>query len=470
MRKALCAIIAGIMLQSAGAGVYAQNIEAEAVQEVYAPTEKAQEAQALLIGLGETDFFNELDDLALSRGDFIYGLMDVLGIDVGASYEGVFVDVPTGSKYSKPIGNALSFGFISKSDNFRVNDAIKLNEAIKIAVGVLGYTSMAEIQGGYPQGYISIASERDLFKNIDIKEEITKEDMAILLYNMLMSEVADIEYLGTKATAYRAGEDTLLEVIHGVYSTEGIITKNSVTSYDLSHSYIKGNSTVEVDGEEYNSKTDIDKYFGMNCVAWYDDEGIVAVYPKRNSEITIFTEDVTDIKNSKLIYEDEIKQKEKSIKLDANYLEVYNGMTTKADVNHIFNSSGTVRLVDNNNDNAYDVIFIEDYTYVKVKNIDATDKIIEDAHSSENNISLNEDNIKLSIHKIDGTIIKPADIKSGSVLQVKKSFNKSLIDIVLLSAAGVGKVASVTDEDEIIINNEAYKLSDYAKSYSVYRL
>lgn len=465
MKKILCLLLVGMMMQSVCINTYAENTEAEIVQEAYEPKEKAKEAQALLNGLGETCFFETIDNNPVSRGDFIYGLIDVLGIDIGTVNESSFVDIPLESKYNQPIETALAFGFISKGDNFRVNDSIKFNEAIKIAVGVLGYTSMAEMQGGYPQGYISIASKRDLFKNIDVKEEITKEDMALLLYNMFMSEVADIEYWDSKVIACRTGEDTLLEVLHGVDSTEGVITKNSVTSYDLSYSYTKGDSTVEVDGEVYSSKIDIDKYFGMNCVAWYDDEGIVAVYPKRNSEITIFSEDITDIKNSKLIYEDEIKRREKSIKLDANYLEVYNGMTAKADVNHIFNSSGTVRLVDNNNDNAYDVIFIEDYTYVKVKNIDATDKIIEDAHSSDNNISVNEDNIKLSIHNIDGTIIKPADIKSGNVLQVKKSFDKSFVEIILLSAASTGRIASVTDEDEIIINNDTYKLSDYAKSY-----
>lgn len=465
MKKILCLLLAGMMMQSVCINTYAENTEAETIQEAYEPTEEAKEAQALLKGLGETDFFETIDNNPVSRGDFIYGLMDVLGITVPVTEETGFVDIPENSKYAQPVATALSFDFISKGDNFRVNDSIKLNEAIKIVVGVLGYTSMAEIQGGYPQGYISIASERDLFEDIVVKEEVTKEDMALLLYNMFMNEVADVEYIGAKVNAYKIGEDTLLAALHGVYSTEGVITKNSVTSYDLSHSYIKGNSTAEVDGEVYDSKIDIDKYFGMNCVAYYDEDGIVAVYPKRNNEMTILSKNVTGIKNSRLVYEEEGSHKEKDVKIDENYLEVYNGMTTKADEDHILNSSGTVRLVDNNDDNVYDVIFINHYTYVKVKNIDATDKIIEDAHSSDNNISVNEDNIKLSIYDIEGETLKPADIESGDVLQVKKSFDKSLVEIILLPVSGMGRVVSVTDEDEIIINDETYKLSAYAKSY-----
>ncbi len=465
MRKILCLLLAGMMMQSVCINTYAENTETETVQETYEPAEETKEAQALLKGLGETEFFDTIDNNPVSRGDFIYGLMDVLGITVPVTDETGFVDVPANSKYAQAVTTALSFGFISEGDNFRVNDSIKLNEAIKIVVGVLGYASMAEIKGGYPQGYISIASERDLFDDIDVKKEVTKEDMTVLLYNMFMSEIADIEYTGSKVTAYKTGKDTLLAALHGVYSTEGVITKNSVTSYDLSYGYIKGNSIVEVDGEAYDSKIDIDKYFGMNCIVYYDDDGIVSVYPKKNNEMTILLENVTGIENSKLIYEEDGGHREKNVKIDRNYLEVYNGMTTKADVDHILKSSGTVRLVDNNDDNVYDVIFIDHYTYVKVKNVDTTDKIIEDSHSSDNNISVNEDDIKLSISNIEGVSVKPADIKSGDVLQVKKSFDKSLVEIILLPTAGIGRVESVTDEDEIIINDEAYKLSDYAKSY-----
>ena len=464
MKKILSILLAAMMLQSVCINTYAKDTEAQTVQEAYEPTEKAKEAQALLRGLGETEFFETIDNDPVSRGDFIYGLMDVLGISVPVSDSTGFVDVPANSKYAQAVTTALSFRFISEGDNFRVNDSIKLNEAIKIVVGVLGYASIAEINGGYPQGYISIASERDLFKNIEVKEEVTKEDMALLLYNMFMSKVANVDYIGSKP-AYRVGEDTLLEALHEVHSIEGVITKNSVTSYDLSYSYAKGNSMVEVDGEAYDSKIDIDKYFGMNCIVYYDDDGIVSVYPKKNNEMTILSKDIIDINDSRLIYEEDGSHREKKVKIDRNYLEVYNGMTTKADEDHILNSSGKVRLVDNNNDNVYDVIFIEHYTYVKVRNVDTTDKLIEDKHSADNNISINEDNIKLSICDIDGATVKPADIKSGDVLQVKKSLDKSFVEIIILPSAAIGRVTSVKEDEEIIINDETYELSDYARSY-----
>lgn len=272
MKKILCAILAGIMLQPMVVNVYAESVKAEIVQEAYEPTEKAKEAQALLNGLGETDFFSEINNNPVSRGDFIYGLIDVLGINIGLSGKNGFLDIPAGSKYEQAVETALTYGFISKGDNFRVNDTIKLNEAIKIIVGVLGYSFVAEIQGGYPYGYMNVAQERDLLNNVDIKEEITKEDMALLLYNMFMSEVAEIEYKRKNLSIHKTGDDTLLEVLHGVYSTEGIITKNSVTSYDLSYSYTKEDLTVEVEGKAYGSKIDIDKYFGMNCIVYYNED------------------------------------------------------------------------------------------------------------------------------------------------------------------------------------------------------
>lgn len=465
MKKILCLLLAVIMMQSVCINTYAENAEAEVVQESYESTETVLEAQALLKGLSKTDFFETIDNNPVNRGEFVFGLMDVLKIAVPVTDETGFVDIPANSKYAQAVAKALSYRFISEGDNFRVNDNIKLNEAIKIVVSVLGYSSMAEIKGGYPQGYISIANERDLFEGIDVKEEITKEDMTVLLYNMFMSEIADIEYTGPNVTAYKAGEDTLLSALHGVHSTKGIITKNSVTSYDLSYSYTKGNSIVEVNGKSYDSKVDIDKYFGMNCIVYYDDNGIISVYPKKNNEMIIPSENIIDIENSKLIYEAEESQREKNVKLEGDYLEVYNGVMTKPDTDHILSSSGTVRLVDNNNDNIYDIIFIDHYTYVKVKNVDTTDKIIEDSHSFENNISFDEDSVKLSIYNVDGEIVKPADIKPGDVLQVKKSLDKSFAEIIFIPSAGMEKVKSVTDKGEIIINDEVYRLSDYAKKY-----
>jgi len=466
MKKILCAILAGVMLQQAVVNVYAESVKTEAVQNAYESTEKAKEAQALLNGLGETDFFSVIDNNPVSRGDFIYGLIDVLGINTGLSGKSGFLDVPAGSKYEQAVETALTYSLISKGDNFRVNDTIKLNEAIKIIVGVLGYSYVAEIQGGYPYGYMNVAEERNLLNNVGIKEEITKEDMALLLYNMFMSEVADVEYKGANLSAHKAGDDILLEVLHGVYSTEGIITKNSVTSYDLSYSYTKEDLTVEVEGKAYGCETDIDKYFGMNCIVYYnEDNGIVAAYPKNNNEVKILSENVTDVEAVRLTYEEENSHREKHIRIDENYLEVYNGMTAKADINHILESSGTIRLLDNDDDNVYEVIFIENFTYVKVKNIDTIDKLIEDFHSSDNNIPLDEDSVKLSVCDSEGNAVRPADIKPKDVLQVKKSFDKSLVSIEILSDASAGRISSVTNDGEIIIDDEIYKISSYAQKY-----
>ena len=55
-------------------------------------------------------------------------------------------------------------------NTFRPENSITYNELQKIIVSALGYTQYAEMQGGYPDGYLTYSEKYNIMNNIDTSD------------------------------------------------------------------------------------------------------------------------------------------------------------------------------------------------------------------------------------------------------------------------------------------------------------
>ena len=58
----------------------------------------------------------------------------------------------------------------------------------KIIVSALGYTQYAEMQGGYPDGYLTYSEKYNIMNNIDTSDSnayVTRKDAMQMIYNSL---------------------------------------------------------------------------------------------------------------------------------------------------------------------------------------------------------------------------------------------------------------------------------------------
>ena len=73
-------------------------------------------------------------------------------------------------------------------NTFRPENSITYNELQKIIVSALGYTQYAEMQGGYPDGYLTYSEKYNIMNNIDTSDSnayVTRKDAMQMIYNSL---------------------------------------------------------------------------------------------------------------------------------------------------------------------------------------------------------------------------------------------------------------------------------------------
>lgn len=99
----------------------------------------------------------------------------------------VFTDVPTNHWANAYIGRASQLGIVAGYGNgkFGPGDPVTYEQAITMIVRAIGESDKAISCGGYPDGFIKIAQEKNLLTGIQAEkgQGLTRGCVAILLYN-----------------------------------------------------------------------------------------------------------------------------------------------------------------------------------------------------------------------------------------------------------------------------------------------
>lgn len=418
----------------------------------------------------------------ITRGnfaDFAY-----TALEIPQNYSGLrsmYSDVYYGEPYYNSVNMLCSRGMIDNGGEFRPEAPVKLQEAAKIIVELLGYGILAQRSGGYESGYLTIAAEKDILDGIKVNvvDELTVGEAYVMIMNALEAPTCEVEYSGG-TVKYNINGAPVLASKYDTYKTKGRITANELTAINI-YSKSAGEGSVVIDEKTYNiGNTDIGEQLGKSVDFYYKDYDYeqTVVYYKVNENrcktVEIAAEDISeDTTTGKIIYYDGNKQK--NINIGTNIDFVYNGAARVLDKSaYLKPDAGTVTVMDTDNNGSYDFISVESYlTYI----VDAVnmEKSVVYARFGQGSLTLDDrldylkisdgtNNYELSQLNGDDVLLVRADSEyiDGDGNRKIDASKLSKVSILLSRQKLVGIPDSLNDEQFTMYGNE-YKLSEYYK-------
>lgn len=421
----------------------------------------------------------------VTRAAFAEIMARVMGADsLPDSGRRIFADVLPEHNASASIAYLYDRNIMRGYGNaeFRPDNTITVGEAVKVAVGVIGYSQVAEYVGGWLTGYYAAASGSGLLKGISANgtAPITIADTATLVHNILENDDMLI------ITGYQDGEPVFekakgklyMEDVLGIYKYRGIMEACGYTSLSGTNDKVENVCTI---GDErfYIGDTHAADYIGMNVDAYYrygDRDLSTLYYIKANQStetVEVAADDVSDATTKQaFVYFDNNKKRTVSISESAVF--IYNGKHLDVVANaDLMPRTGYVRLVSNDGDSTYDVVIIKDYeTFIASKVLPQEFKI--DFKYDRGTMDLSQENNVLVKYYLDGAETDFSSIASGSVLSIAMSKNVSddrVAEVLIsnnqitaavtgISGSGKNRMVEVGEDGEYFFNEEFLRRLD----------
>ena len=282
------AVIAALVLTALPLASFAQTDDAAEPVTLSSLSDASVERTNALGILSDSDILLPSADKT-TRAEFVNWVVKMLGM-ADSSADSVYSDVPDDYWAADSINTACGLKLISKADNFNPDSAISLAEAQKILVCAIGYEPAAQQNGGWPAGYVSVASRLGISKGISQSdaEGISRFDAVKMLDNMLDVKVMKTNYNGV----YEQSDETVLSeyldvdvvsaAIKEVLKKDGqirAVTDGKEKLYNIADS-VNIALIVEDDAELYVREVN-----GRDTVLYIDYNGTVSVVYDYISEV-----------------------------------------------------------------------------------------------------------------------------------------------------------------------------------------
>lgn len=450
---------------TAGTAGYAAEAEAEQQPDsalVYGEyAQDLNEAKEVLRLICGTELF--ADSESVNRADFIRQLIYVTKTTAAAPETYYFEDVPAFDQNADNIYTAAELGWISKSKAFEPTREIRPDEALKILLSMMGYRPMAEAQGGYPLGYLRIASVTGMTNGIETaKNTLSSNDVYLLLFRALTTSVPKQTVFGNKQ-GFETGYEDMLSVIYNVRRVKGRITATPYNSLRGSEpEYLK--ETVEIEGTVYDSELAAWDILGAGVRAY--------ILESRNTGVrgrVIYMRDLSERSRADLTniidksgntvqYWDESGNRKKRIVLSENCSFILNGRKVTDNIDSLFvPDCGEVIFSGSESLSDIDTVYINRYSYITVGQKDYVNETVSDKNSFEYMLSFGD---ALYCIGTDGSNSDYKTLNSGEIYRVIKSADGKFIAIKKITEKIEG-VIKRTQGDKIYIDDTEYKLSKY---------
>lgn len=447
----LIACILSIMVLTGICSVYAEDI--------YTSEELAgfDENVSLLSAFGLLD---EKRDAAttIQRDDFAEIMLKYLGYGEEFYFEGTaFSDVPD---RRSAIYGMMSLGLMSGygDGTFHPDEDISIQQAVKVIVTALGYDSIANMNGGYPSGYLTTANQMELLKNTSAQPEstLTYFNLVQMLVNALEVELITTDFNGS----FSRSDQTWLSTRLDCEKRNGIVTAAKGVSLTEDSS---GENTVTIDGVVYDANDDYSSLIGAYTEFYVNGSDTVVYIKELRTERTEFAaEDILDYSTKTYTVEDENGRK-KEYRLEQGSYIIFNGVAAEElSEEDMCPQYGTVTLIDNNSDRNYDAVIIESYEIYVVQSVNKTDKNIYCKDKSILELGSIADD-SLTITNKNGTVMDFDDITVDSVIRAAFSKDMKKAEIIISTDTVAGTVTRTEPSGKYTlayIDDVAYRLVD----------
>jgi len=400
-------------------------------------------------------------DSPVNRIEFatiLYRMMYDVSIDsvYTPNPEDAFSDIDVSHWGYKTACFMKSIGIVQgKGENlFGPYDSISLNDALKMIVVALGYDVAAQSKGGYPHGYLLVASSLDIFRDSSAIRDVHALTRAEVAY--LCARALNVESLDTDPLV-EGVETTFLEM-RDIELIEGKVT----STYDIALDGVIEENQIMVGQTLYNLDIkhqiyDSSQLIGARVKIYYEigSDTVKHISIVNQSEsVVIPAADITEPATINR-YAYKTDNKKKVIELSDPQV-VYNGkLLNSGDItsSRLNPSSGEVRLMDFNNDGRYDLIIITDCETYALKTI-REDTIY---GLFGKNLYLKDKEYKIIL---GGDEIRLADLTPGDVLSVATDISGKKSVIYVSRKKVPGRVEAIdASASEYQINDEMYTVN-----------
>ncbi len=413
-----------------------------------------------VLGIAESFYEDEfLPDKPMSRADYCKMLIDIMG-EVYAD-RGYFKDVPLEHKAFNQISYAYTQKIMIGYGNgyFKPDEPIKFGEAVKVLISFMGYDFKTD---GSVSDALQLGKQLGILKNLSVAftEELSRGMACRLIKNSLDIPIPELSSIGDSDT-YKIGSMTLLKKYKKMDINKGIVNSNEFLS--LKGSPLSAKNCISIDGENFRIRNLSDiELVGMEVEYIYklSDNIPELVYIKVVDDNALVVE-----KDSYYYFKDNVfsyleGEKERKIKLSPEADFFYNGepVTFSKDMFGKV-TYGIFRFIDTDNDQIFDVVFIEEYKNYVVGNIKADEKKVRDLYNPSDYVVFDDEERTVLLCDSSNNPVEFKDIKSGQIISAAE--NKNFIKAYICSESFNG-VLDVKNEDSITIDGNEYKLSYYA--------
>lgn len=457
------------------------NLRIAAAQDVkgtkYEEAAEVLGALGIMVGDAGTGAFRPNDNILRSEmakvAVYSCGLEDVAHNSSGPTR---FPDVVSNHWANGAINVAEQQGMVIGDDmgHFRPDDNVLFQEAVTIVVRALGYEPVANANGGYPAGYMYVASSNQLLKGITATASAPalRGDIAQLVFNALTVKLMEQTGYGSNVT-YEVVDKTLLYDKLNVEKGYGQITGTSETT-------LTGGNTVAEDRIQINDEVFIDgtrtakQLLGYNVVYYAridstsDEKTLILARSQssKNNTLTLNSDEIDAATGAldtgvSIEYTKENMTASKTVKTVANPVIIYNGKyDTSVTLNDFKPSSGNLILLDTDVNNVYDIVFINQFTNLVVDTVSTvTGRVTDKYNGASIVLDPDEKDVAYTLIK-DGVEIDTNDLVEWNVISYTTSRDRALIRGYVTDDSILGTVTQISSTG-IRLNNESttYKIA-----------
>lgn len=435
-------------------------------------------------------------DSKVTRAEMASIVLRMLDLTSTSTYQNGFTDVTSSHWAADQIQTALEANIISgMGDGTFVPDGeVTYAQVCVMLVNAMNYQDDAEYYGGYPNGYIKVAgmSDLEITKNAPGAADVASDRGVVIkmVYNALLGQYKEINGYENGAPTYKAN-GTLAKAKFDVIDKKGVLTatsKTSVSSTDVQDGQIEIVSDDDDEAKLFDCDlTGLEDYLAQKITYYYkENSGLtpkVLAVTYDASKTTTFKADADDIQTVEGFDTDAGKFKIEGVskKKDCTGASiVYNGkIISKSQLAELGESindlllpeKGSIRLVDSDKDDVFDVVFVDSYETMVVSS--ATDERIvgkvadDDNFGDTKNLTIKLDDSEdrtINVTKA-GSEIRLRNLKKNDVATIRRSLDDTVVDVVVTGESFTGSASGISkkvDKSYATINGTKYDVANVA--------
>ena len=382
-----------------------------------------------------------------------------------------FKDVDKTHQNYQDVLNAYQLGYIQGDTEsvFRPNDFVTKEELLIMTLRGMGYNnevvslmfqnSMAKL--------LKQADKLDLLMGVPMKdysEPVSRGDAAVVFYNALLAPELNVTGATEDNLIYE--EDTnALKRRYNILLMTGIVEENRIST--LNGEKKSGESGANVSGTSLVDRSGaLDHYLGKSVVVAVDadkpNQILLAWTTDNNQEVVLNSSSLitgaADIDANRIVAINE-SGVEKKYNLDKDFYVILNGIAHPFyTAEELMSPAGQIRLVSNDEDSSYEVVFIDDFSvhYLVGAFLDSEELTLLDSNGAKT--VLEAASVKVSTP--DGASANAKKLKEKMLVKVYNTPDGKNARVVYYNQPLSGKLQGKYGK-EIVIDDVRYPLSVY---------